>query len=239
VTRIAALYVQTDGCYYGLPDVDPWDAARDARTYAGPWPVVAHPPCERWGRYARGGPNPNARRREIGDDGGCFAAALAAVRRWGGVLEHPAASHAWARFGLAAPHHRGGWIIADEYGGWTCHVEQGHYGHRGRKATWLYACRLPDLPSLRWGPSRAAMRMDRGFHSRAEREQHRRFMRPPSGISAEERTARRAYLEQLGTWVCPERMGKRERAATPIPFRDLLLGIAGSVEMTTAVEVQR
>lgn len=38
---IAALYVQRDGVYYGLPDVDPWDEERDARLYAGPWPVVA------------------------------------------------------------------------------------------------------------------------------------------------------------------------------------------------------
>jgi len=44
---IAALYVVKGGCYYGVPDVDPWDKARDARLYAGPWPVVAHPPCER------------------------------------------------------------------------------------------------------------------------------------------------------------------------------------------------
>jgi len=25
---IAALYVQTGGCYFGLPDVDPWDEAQ-------------------------------------------------------------------------------------------------------------------------------------------------------------------------------------------------------------------
>ena len=48
---IAALYVMRDGCYYGMPDVDPWDEERDARLYAGPYAVVAHPPCERWGRY--------------------------------------------------------------------------------------------------------------------------------------------------------------------------------------------
>jgi hypothetical protein len=64
-TTVAALYVATGGCYYGLEGVDPWDAARDARLYAGPWPVVAHPPCERWGRYWSGGPNPSSPRREL------------------------------------------------------------------------------------------------------------------------------------------------------------------------------
>lgn len=38
---IAALYVETGGCYFGLPDVDPWDELRDARKYEGPWSVVA------------------------------------------------------------------------------------------------------------------------------------------------------------------------------------------------------
>ncbi len=84
---IAALYVEKGGVYYNLPDVDPWDKDRDARLYAGPWPVVAHPPCERWGSYWHGGPNsekfPRARQVK-GADGGCFAAALNAVRTWGG-----------------------------------------------------------------------------------------------------------------------------------------------------------
>src|SRR5882672_11456300 len=99
---VAALYVARDGAYWNLPDVDPWDAERDARLYAGPWPVVAHPPCERWGRYWHGGPSARIRRMK-GDDGGCFAAALAAVRKWGGVLEHPADSHAWRAFSLNRP----------------------------------------------------------------------------------------------------------------------------------------
>ena len=34
---IAALYVETGGCYFGLSHVDPWDRTRDARAYAGPW----------------------------------------------------------------------------------------------------------------------------------------------------------------------------------------------------------
>ncbi len=88
VPRVAALFVQTNGCYFDLEGVDPWDIHRDARLYAGPHPVVAHPPCERWGRYWHGGPSAKVRQVK-GDDGGCFAAALAAVRTWGGGARAP------------------------------------------------------------------------------------------------------------------------------------------------------
>jgi hypothetical protein len=148
-SRLAALFVMADGCYSNLDGVDPWDVSRDARTYAGPWPVVAHPPCERWGRYWFGGPSCKVRKVK-GDDDGCFAAALDAVRECGGVLEHPAASHAWAHFGLNRPPRAGGWVKADKYGGWTCCVDQGNYGHPAQKATWLYA-KGCDLPELIWG----------------------------------------------------------------------------------------
>ena len=202
---IAALYVAKGGCYFGLDDVDPWDEARDARTYAGPHCVVAHPPCQRWGRYWYGGPMAHKLGRRLlkGDDGGCFAAALASVEMFGGVLEHPEASSAWATFGLAAPPKRGGWIMTRK--GWTCCVEQGHYGHRARKATWLYAV-LPtqvEPPSLVWGPSVAGIQPDAGYHSKEER------------------------ARAVKTGAC-QRMSKRERAATPLPFRDLLLDIARS-----------
>lgn len=201
---IAALFVETAGVYFGLPGIDPWDVCRDARRYGGPHPVIAHPPCQRWGRYWSGGPmlagTPRAKR--LGDDDGCFEAALAAVRRFGGVLEHPEASHAWAAFGLAAPPKDGGWCFADHVGGWTCCVEQGHYGHPARKATWLYLAgseRKP--PALIWGSSGQRMPPDPGFHSREER--------------------RRA----IKTGRC-QRLSKRQRAATPAPFRDLLIGLA-------------
>lgn len=157
---IAALYVQSGGVYFGLHDVDPWDEARDARSYPGPWPVVAHPPCQRWGRYWSGGPSAKVR-RELGDDGGCFAAALESVRQYGGVLEHPEASHAWAAFGLHRPPYHGGWVVADSVGGWTCCVAQGHYGHPAQKMTWLYAVGC-ELPSLRWGRARGKKRLDDG-----------------------------------------------------------------------------
>ena len=224
---MAALYVQTGGAYYGLDGVDPWNEARDARLYAGPHPVVAHPPCARWGRYWSGGPSARVR-RELGDDDGCFAAALASVRQWGGVLEHPEASHAWRAFGLCAPPRYGGWVNADFQGGWTCCVEQGHYGHRAKKATWLYVNGVMMLPRLIWGPSAATVRLDQGSHAAAERKAARahRTMDPDA-----RKRARDAEERDTGVKLF-ERLSARERAATPEPFRDLLLSIARSALRT-------
>lgn len=111
---IAALYVEKDGPYWNHPGIDPWDVERDARSYQGPHPVIAHPPCERWGRYWSGGPS-SKRRLLLGNDGGCFAAALWAVRTFGGVLEHPAHSAAWTWFGLQRPAAGMGWRKADSH----------------------------------------------------------------------------------------------------------------------------
>lgn len=208
---IAALFVQKNGCYFGLDGVDPWDEKRDARKYAGPHPVVAHPPCERWGRYWGGGPSLHGtdRQKKLGDDDGCFEFALYAVRRWGGILEHPEGSHAWRAYGLNLPPRSGGWVNADMLGGFTCCVEQGAYGHRARKATWLYAFGV-DLPSLKWGRAEGKFDLlDEGFHSKEER----------------------AWKIKKG--IC-QRLSKRERAATPIEFRDLLISIARSAERKVA-----
>lgn len=152
---IAALYVENQGAYFGLPNVDPWDEQRDARKYSGPHPVVAHPPCQRWGKMWMGSPGHVARtgiRKIKGDDGGCFESALSAVRAFGGVLEHPWGSHAWTHFGITVPPRTGGWIKADDLGGFTCCVEQGRYGHYARKPTLLYAVGCV-LPELEWGLS--------------------------------------------------------------------------------------
>jgi hypothetical protein len=132
---IAALYVQKDGAYYGLPDVDPWDEERDARLYEGPWSVVAHPPCASWCQLA---PVNEARwGARIGDDGGCFAAALESVRTFGGLLEHPAYSLAWSAFQLPLPI-RYGWQSSLDDPGWSTEVSQVAYGHSARKRTWIY-----------------------------------------------------------------------------------------------------
>ena len=199
---IAALYVLKGGPYFGLPDVVPWPEDRDARLYAGPWPVVAHPPCARWGRYWSGGPSAHGTRL-LGDDDGCFESALAAVRRWGGVLEHPEGTHAWKRFHIVSPPRYGGWVPAGllHPAALTCCVEQGHYGHPAAKATWLYVSGLRFPPGLKWGPCGKRLLLDDGYHTTEER--------------------RRA----VKTGVC-QRLSARQRAETPIPFRDLLLDLA-------------
>jgi hypothetical protein len=200
---IAALYVMPNGPYANLPDVDVWDEKRDARLYAGPHPVVAHPPCERWGRYWGGGPSAKVKRK-LGDDGGCFDAALIAVRRYGGVLEHPEASHAWRVHGLIAPPRDGGWVSAGDFMGWTCCVEQGHYGHPARKATWLYAVvrYMEALPRFKWGPAPKRARLDQGYHSKEERRL------------------------KAGSAPTVKRLTKSECLSTPPEFRDLLISIA-------------
>lgn len=179
---IAALFVQPSGVYSRVAGVDIWGPKRDARLYAGPFPVVGHPPCQRWGRYFQGGPS-HPGLHTLGDDGGCFASALASVRRYGGVLEHPKDSKAWDAHGLRRPPSTGGWIQADSLG-LTCCVDQGHYGHRARKPTWLYTVGVGEVP-LEWGRSGAQ-------HS-------------------------------------VEKMGRHERARTPVPFRDLLIEMARAV----------
>ena len=201
---ISALFVETDGCYFGLQNVDPWDINRDARKYNGMHPVVAHPPCQRWGKYWHGAPNKPHQFR-LGEDQGCFAVALMAVRNYGGVLEHPAYSNAWKSFGISEPKSGQGWIKADSLGGFTCQVEQGHYGHISRKSTWLYAAKC-ELPELHWGPSPQKIHpvaLERYGYAKARRI---------------------GMMAMIG--------GKDKtiiRNATPLPFRDVLLRIAGSV----------
>lgn len=215
---IAALYVQKNGSYYGLPGVDPWDEERDARRYAGPWPVVAHPPCQRWGKMWFGSPltvKKTGERKKLGDDGGCFEAALSAARIYGGVIEHPWGSLAWPHFGLNTPDRAGGWIMADYQGGWTCCVEQGRYGHYARKPTLLvvYGVSAEDLPSLEWGYAEASL--DPAVIERMGLQRAKRL----GEVGA----------RGGGTDSSP-------RIGTPEPFRDLLISIACSVRKADALE---
>lgn len=204
---IAALFVERGGVYWDLPNVDPWDETRDARLYTGPWRIVAHPPCQRWGKFWAGQPlhiKMTGKRKIKGDDGGCFKAALESLKRFGGVLEHPWGSHAWKHFGIPIPSRKGGWIEAGE-DLWTCCVEQGRYGHYARKPTLLLASKIPALPELDWGESEP--KLDPAVVERM-------------GLKRAKR------LGEVGA-----RGGGKDsklRIGTPVPFRNVLIEIAES-----------
>ena len=196
---IAALFIETHGIYWTDSRVQPWDKLSDARKYKGPYKVIAHPPCQRWGRYWGGGPMlaKTPRQKIMGDDDGCFSHSLWAVRTFGGVIEHPEGSHAWPWFGLRKPPRDGGWIQADNYGGLTCCVAQGKYGHRAQKLTWLYAknCKIIEL---NWGLAPNMQRLEDGFHSKEQR------------------------ARMIKTGIC-QRLSTRQRSETPKAFKELLI----------------
>ena len=122
---VAVLYIDPRGPYASMPNVDAWDETRDARMYDGPYPVVAHPPCGPWSELRHLSRRPQ--------DLDCAPRALADVRRWGGVLEHPHRSKFWAAADVPAPGE-----APDAWGGWTIDVDQVSWGHVARKRTRLY-----------------------------------------------------------------------------------------------------
>lgn len=131
MSEVAALYVDRKrGPYASIPGVDCWDAERDATTYPGPYPVVAHPPCGPWGRL---------RGQCTLQDPKLGPVAVEQVMRWGGVLEHPAKSLLWSHCDLPRPGDLPRWV--DTGAGlrqvWSIAVDQVEWGHEARKATWL------------------------------------------------------------------------------------------------------
>jgi hypothetical protein len=203
---VAALYIDAKrGPYRAMPDVDAWGVERDATQYAGPSPVVAHPPCAAWGRYAHlhhCGEHCDPECRRLGP------IAVEQVRRYGGVLEHPRDSRLWRVCGLPLP---GG--LPDAHGGWSIEVFQRDWGHRADKPTWLYVvgCALGDMPSMppstpspsRWTPKLRTLRTLTDLH------------RHKSGTRGE-----------------LERMSKTQRHLTPPAFAAWLVALASRCRTT-------
>lgn len=124
--EVAVLFARVRSEYKEIAGCDVYDEKRDARTFPGGLPVVAHPPCRMWGRFHhRAKPEPHERELAI------FA--VERVREWGGVLEHPAHSKLW----IAAQMPRPG-EPPDSAGGYTIQVNQCDWGHAALKPTWLY-----------------------------------------------------------------------------------------------------
>jgi hypothetical protein len=163
---VAVLFARRDSVYKQIPDCDVWDIDRDATQWNGGCPVVAHPPCRAWGRLAAFSKHPET-------EPALALFAVAMVRRFGGVLEHPYLSRLWDAAGLPRPNRR------DRFGGWTLSAPQWWWGHRADKATWFYivGCEpgeVPDIPFRLGEPTHVVQTRKRAGHlphlQRAERE---------------------------------------------------------------------
>lgn len=120
--RVAILWTHRATIYPSIdPAVDCWGVERDARTYSGPHPIIAHPPCGPWGKYSSAS-------HESREDG---RIAMELVHRWGGIVEQPVGSVLFRECGQPFAE------IAS--------VEQGRFGHLARKPTLLYFWRWPGM----------------------------------------------------------------------------------------------
>lgn len=133
---VSVLFVREDSVYKTL-GVDCWDIHRDARTWPGGNPIVAHPPCRAWGQLSHmAKPRPDEKELAI------FAIQM--IRKYGGVLEHPRASKLWPHLNLPKGDK------TDEFGGFTLCVNQSWWGHKAQKKTLLYVCGVgrKDIPPM-------------------------------------------------------------------------------------------
>ncbi len=136
---IAVLYAEAKSVYKRFAWADVYDQQRDARTFSGDAPVIAHPPCRTWAKLAHMSTAPQSE-KELAHH------AIACVRANGGALEHPQGSKLFGEF-LPLPGER------DSHG-WTLPIDQGPFGHPAKKRTFLYIvgvtpCDLPAFPC--WG----------------------------------------------------------------------------------------
>lgn len=129
----AALFVRKDTHYSAL-GCDCYDVERDALTWQGGVPCIAHPPCRSWSRLSHfAKPLPGERELALW--------AMDKVRRFGGVLEHPLDSRLWRETGCLS------YGVRDLHGGVLVPALQSWWGHRAPKRTGFYICGpVPELP---------------------------------------------------------------------------------------------
>ena len=122
---VAVLCASSTSIYHQMTGVDVYDAKRDARSFAGGVPVVAHPPCRGWSAFCRHQAKPEPGELELG------LWCVEQLRLWGGVLEQPAYSRLWDAAGIPKP------LQPPVDGVWSMMVDQSWWGDRRSKRTWL------------------------------------------------------------------------------------------------------
>lgn len=164
--KVAVLCVAKNSVYKQIPHCDVYDIDRDARTFPGGMPVVAHPPCRLWSAYCAHqakSENPEAEKAL-----GIWC--VVQVNKFGGVVEQPAHSRLWDTCGLPKP----GWAVDVRNHGFSIELPQFWFGDPREKSTWLWfngvlPCDLPRIP-FRLKPEGGDRRIWQLMSSKNQRE---------------------------------------------------------------------
>ena len=122
---IPVLCTSGNSIYRRIAIADPYDKHRDARSYTGSSPIVAHPPCRSWSAFCRHQAKPERLEAELG----IWCCEL--LKQNGGVLEQPAWSHLFRAAGLPLPGE------APSNGLFSVRVDQAWFGYPTKKKTWI------------------------------------------------------------------------------------------------------
>lgn len=135
--NVSALFIRHDSIYKKLL-ADCYDMERDAMTFDKKQSVIAHPPCRSWSKL-------RALSKATQEEKNLAPWAVELIRKVGGVLEHPASSALWKENKLQLPMPGAGY---DKFGGWSLSIDQFWFGHKAKKATWLYilGCNKMEIP---------------------------------------------------------------------------------------------
>ena len=138
--KYPVLFVHKRSNYKKYLDLfDCFDSERNALTFSGTVPVIAHPPCRLWSRLRAFSTAPV-------EEKNLALWSLELVRKNGGILEHPFDSSFWKTFDCPQVG------SFDSFGGTSFVFDQFDFGFYTRKRTRLYIVglkslkELPDLP---------------------------------------------------------------------------------------------
>lgn len=127
--KIAALCVHRNSVYRSIQEVECYDIERDARTFPGAMPVIAHPPCRSWSAFCGHQAKPAPGERELA------LWCVEQVKQWGGILEQPAHSRLWEAADLPV-------VGYGNEQAFSIEVWQAWWGYPMKKGTWLFFSKI-------------------------------------------------------------------------------------------------
>lgn len=137
IQKIPVLFTLPNSEYKKFSFTDCYDESRNALTYTGDAPIIAHPPCRLWGRLSQFSKAPQVERL-------LAIWTIIQIRKNGGILEHPSGSRLFKKMRIPLDG------SPDNYGGFLISINQHWFGFKARKKTFLYilGCSRSQLPQI-------------------------------------------------------------------------------------------